>query len=252
METFAGRLRIEMDSRPEINQADIARAAGVSTQAVSGWLSGKYSVTEERARKVAAFLGCSWLWLMHGEQPSSAENDDTRFNSLPAPMRDWLDRQARMVAQFEKAHPLLSSFVFSGDEQEHVDPTLRDLIDSLDIKAQQSSVSGSLLIDRAGLVMGCDDVSFRIIKKASDAVGWHRLPGSITALRGHSLKAVLPEHLGSKISEAIDDSIASGSEVARVISDEGYVIVVTATNVGSSGIASLLLVDISEEIEFDE
>ena len=81
--------------RPEISQADLARATGAKPPSVNAWFSGDTkSMKADTAAKAAAVYGCSPIWLATGEgemlsrglvSTSSVGGGLTAANTEPAP-----------------------------------------------------------------------------------------------------------------------------------------------------------------------
>ena len=68
MSTLKQRFAQLAAHRPDITQADVARAAGVTAPSVSAWFSGKTeSMKATTAAKVAILDGCDSHWLATGE-----------------------------------------------------------------------------------------------------------------------------------------------------------------------------------------
>jgi hypothetical protein len=68
MSTLKQRFAKLEEFRPEVSQADLARAAGVKAPSVNGWFSGATkSMKAATASKVAALYGISAHWLATGE-----------------------------------------------------------------------------------------------------------------------------------------------------------------------------------------
>lgn len=64
MSTLQQRMAEAMQRRPDLTQADIARACGVSTPSVNGWVSGATkSLKPGTARLAAELFGCDQNWL---------------------------------------------------------------------------------------------------------------------------------------------------------------------------------------------
>lgn len=67
MQTLAERLQAALDRRPELSQAGLARACGISTASVSNWFTGDtLTLKAKNARLAASYLGCSRDWLETG------------------------------------------------------------------------------------------------------------------------------------------------------------------------------------------
>lgn len=67
MSTLQQRMAEAMQRRPDLTQADIARACGVSTPSVNGWVSGATkSLKPGTARLAAELFGCDQNWLAIG------------------------------------------------------------------------------------------------------------------------------------------------------------------------------------------
>ncbi len=67
MSALKDRIAEAMRRNPGLTQADIARACGVKTPSVSGWLSGRTkSLKPEPARLGAKLFGCDQNWLSTG------------------------------------------------------------------------------------------------------------------------------------------------------------------------------------------
>lgn len=97
MTTLKERVQLAMARRPELSQADLARAAGIKQPSVADWLNGKTkSLKAETARKVAALIGCDQNWL--GSGVGSPQWREANPATEGAPMRGG-------VAQLE-SHPL--------------------------------------------------------------------------------------------------------------------------------------------------
>lgn len=70
--------------RPEISQADLARATGAKPPSVNAWFSGDTkSMKADTAAKVAAIYGCNPIWLATGEgsMRSSAPQSTSHLGS---------------------------------------------------------------------------------------------------------------------------------------------------------------------------
>ena len=67
MSTLRARIEEAMRRRPDLSQADIARACGVKTPSVSDWLNGKTkSLRPEVSRRGSILFGCDQNWLATG------------------------------------------------------------------------------------------------------------------------------------------------------------------------------------------
>lgn len=70
MSTLQQRFALLSKERPEISQADLARATGAKPPSVSAWFSGDTkSMKAETAAKAAALFGCNPMWLANGTGP---------------------------------------------------------------------------------------------------------------------------------------------------------------------------------------
>lgn len=70
MSTLRQRFAMLAKERPEITQADLARATGAKPPSVNAWFSGETkSMKGETASKAAALYGCNSLWLSTGQGP---------------------------------------------------------------------------------------------------------------------------------------------------------------------------------------
>lgn len=67
MSTLQDRMREAMRRRPDLSQADLARACKVKTPSVADWLNGKTkSLGPEPARLAAKLFGCDRDWIGQG------------------------------------------------------------------------------------------------------------------------------------------------------------------------------------------
>jgi transcriptional regulator with XRE-family HTH domain len=70
METFADRLQDALDKHHEKpSQADLARAAGIKSSSMAGWMTGNTSAANVKAQpliQAAAFLRVRPQWLLDG------------------------------------------------------------------------------------------------------------------------------------------------------------------------------------------
>lgn len=70
MSTLKERFALLEASRPEITQADLARATGAKPASVNAWFSGETkSLSAEMAIVVAEIYGCNLKWLVTGVGP---------------------------------------------------------------------------------------------------------------------------------------------------------------------------------------
>lgn len=70
MTTLKQRFAALATARPDISQADLARATGAKPPSVNAWFSGDTkSMKGETAAKAAALYGCSAIWLATGVGP---------------------------------------------------------------------------------------------------------------------------------------------------------------------------------------
>lgn len=70
MISFAERLRRWRESREGMSKADLARAVGVTRQAIGNWEAGLGDPTLEHVSKIAAAIGVS-LPVFWGEPPAA-------------------------------------------------------------------------------------------------------------------------------------------------------------------------------------
>ena len=84
MESLQARIEECMRRHPHLSQAEIARATGVKTPSVSGWLKGStMSLKPEPARKGSILFGCDQNWLATGiGQPNWTAPGSTVKDSL--------------------------------------------------------------------------------------------------------------------------------------------------------------------------
>lgn len=118
------RIKQKLDEK-HLLQADIARATGKSTAAVSKWLSGENQPKTESLKKIAELLGTTDEWLLTG-----------RSSNLPAKLQNILDTTARHVISTEIDPltkiwlPLMDIFFSCGDGQDievHYEQTKKTL-----------------------------------------------------------------------------------------------------------------------------
>lgn len=70
MTTLKQRFALLAQKKPEITQADLARATGAKASSVSDWFSGETkSMKAGTAAKAAQLYGCETLWLSNGTGP---------------------------------------------------------------------------------------------------------------------------------------------------------------------------------------
>ena len=67
MNSFAERVKYLLDSKKKYNQAKLARAANVSTSAISEYLNKGVKPTIDVAAKIADYFECSLDWLITGK-----------------------------------------------------------------------------------------------------------------------------------------------------------------------------------------
>lgn len=68
MSTLKQRFAMLRTERPDITQADLARATGAKPPSVNAWFSGETkSMKGSTAAKAAQLYGCNPLWLSDGE-----------------------------------------------------------------------------------------------------------------------------------------------------------------------------------------
>lgn len=90
MSTLKQRFALLMKERPDISQADLARATGAKPPSVNDWFSGETkSMKAGTAAKAAQLYGCSALWLSDGTgevwPPSAAPTEAPAANPGDAP-----------------------------------------------------------------------------------------------------------------------------------------------------------------------
>lgn len=84
MKTLQDRLVALQAEKPNITQADIARAVGVSRPSVNDWFSGKTkSMRIDTATKAASLYGVNPLWLSTGEGRKEAAIQHLTRKSFP-------------------------------------------------------------------------------------------------------------------------------------------------------------------------
>ena len=84
MTTLKQRFAALAAARPDISQADLARATGAKPPSVNAWFSGDTkSMKGETAAKAAALYGCSAIWLATGVGPMY-EKAESASNVVPA------------------------------------------------------------------------------------------------------------------------------------------------------------------------
>lgn len=67
MSELKDRIAEALRRHPKLSQADVARACGVKSPSVTGWLNGKTkSLQTEPARLAAKLFGCDQNWLAAG------------------------------------------------------------------------------------------------------------------------------------------------------------------------------------------
>lgn len=86
MTTLKQRFAVLSAARPDISQADLARATGAKPPSVNAWFSGDTkSMKGETAAKAAALYGCSAIWLATGVG-SMHDANPSQPNVTPAPI----------------------------------------------------------------------------------------------------------------------------------------------------------------------
>ena len=91
--SLATRIR-EALSEIDRKQSDLARAVGISTPSVNGWLSGKTKTLKGRSLiRAAAFLNVNELWLSEGRGPKrkgdGQRDSDNDAGVFDPPRSDW-------------------------------------------------------------------------------------------------------------------------------------------------------------------
>jgi SOS-response transcriptional repressor LexA len=85
MTTLKQRFAALAAARPDISQADLARATGAKPPSVNAWFSGDTkSMKGETAAKAAALYGCSAIWLATGVGPMYGNKAESSSNVAPA------------------------------------------------------------------------------------------------------------------------------------------------------------------------
>lgn len=85
MTTLKQRFAALAAARPDISQADLARATGAKPPSVNAWFSGDTkSMKGETAAKAAALYGCSAIWLATGVGPMYGNKAESVSNVVPA------------------------------------------------------------------------------------------------------------------------------------------------------------------------
>lgn len=87
MSTLKQRFALLAKERPEISQADLARATGAKPPSVNAWFSGDTKTMKaETAAKAATVYGCNSLWLATGAGPMWPDSSASEVkNPAPAP-----------------------------------------------------------------------------------------------------------------------------------------------------------------------
>lgn len=89
--TIGERLRAEIDSRPDVSYADVARAIKISRAAMSDILSGKTKKPKpDNLLAIADFLGLEIRWLITGQGHRLVSQ--TRADSLDLSALDSADK----------------------------------------------------------------------------------------------------------------------------------------------------------------
>jgi transcriptional regulator with XRE-family HTH domain len=103
MDTFQARLR-HLKQRDRIIAKEIARACGVSVQAVFGWLSGTSMPKPQNVVALAKMFGVSSDHLINGDADSvRAESLDLIRAALPTLSNDKLELLAKVAVEFSKS-----------------------------------------------------------------------------------------------------------------------------------------------------
>lgn len=83
--SFKDRLKqARKASTPKVTQAELAKEAGVSPQAVSGWERGEAMPEPEKIAKIANFLGVTAGWLL-GSEDADGRREPPIQEVIPAP-----------------------------------------------------------------------------------------------------------------------------------------------------------------------
>lgn len=116
MKTLKERFAILADMRPEISQADVARAAGVKPPSANGWFTGaSKSMKAAPATAVAALYGVDAHWLATGEGAMRPEKTAAVAKISGSP-EDTIE-----VMRSMRAVPLIS-WVQAGSFHDVADP----------------------------------------------------------------------------------------------------------------------------------
>lgn len=98
MSTLKQRFAMLAKERPEITQAELARATGAKPPSVNAWFSGETkSMKGETASKAATLYGCNSLWLSTGQGPMWP-GEKSAPASAPAPC---MEGDEVLLAQYD-------------------------------------------------------------------------------------------------------------------------------------------------------
>lgn len=122
---FTERLRRVVDRAGGIGE--VARIAGVSTQAVYGWLAGSKPY-KDRATRICLALGISEKWLWKGEGPESDADDDrsvsreeSRHSLERSDETELHEKLAEMINSFRDVPPAFVKNALSEISQHFVE-----------------------------------------------------------------------------------------------------------------------------------
>lgn len=79
--TFSARLREALDDKG-MKQADLARATGMCSAAISRYLSGEYEPKQKAIHKLATALSVSEFWLYGFEVPRERSEEQKKSDHL--------------------------------------------------------------------------------------------------------------------------------------------------------------------------
>lgn len=83
------RIRIALDKKNGGNQSEMARAIGVSPQAIQKWIAGASEPRGENFKKAAEFLGITEAVLRYGENGSIENNGNAKHFSVSEPTEEY-------------------------------------------------------------------------------------------------------------------------------------------------------------------